>query len=317
MDYISNLKNILTQISKDREILRNELRNYPDGKLMLFKNHGKLQKSIIVRENGVNKQRGIGRDPSLIHKLARKRYLHELDDRLMHNHRLISATLKKYKCTEISDIVQALPKHFDKLPEEHLITPAIKQYGKSIGPNPKFDIPLQPAILELDGQTPYDWGNEPYKANTYMENQKRIRMPSGLMVRSKSEAAIASLYLQHKIPFHYDEVLSFARLCHMQIGAFNKGAVHGEFSRNYEHNPRNAIMSPDFIAARKDGKLIYHEHFGLVDDSEYLNEAQEKLRLYAASGIVPWDNLIITYETKDGGIDLNLTEAMLQSKGLI
>ena len=38
----------------------------------------------------------------------------------------------------------------------------------------------------------------------------------------------------------------------------------------------------------------------------------EKLSVYEENGIVPWDNLIITYD-KDGSIDLSIAEALAKA----
>ena len=56
---------------------------------------------------------------------------------------------------------------------------------------------------------------------------------------------------------------------------------------------------PDFtIMHPKTGKLLYWEHFGLMDAPEYRDKAFRKLRIYADHGILPGINLITTYETR-------------------
>ena len=46
-----------------------------------------------------------------------------------------------------------------------------------------------------------------------------------------------------------------------------------------------------------------------MDDPDYRKRNAEKLAAYEENGIVPWDNLIITYDS-DGSIDLSLAEAI-------
>jgi hypothetical protein len=70
---------------------------------------------------------------------------------------------------------------------------------------------------------------------------------------------------------------------------------------------------PDFMIKRpRDGKIIYWEHFGKTDSGGYLSGNEVKLIEFEGVEIAPWDNLIITYDTKDGGIDAKIIEAMIQ-----
>ncbi len=69
---------------------------------------------------------------------------------------------------------------------------------------------------------------------------------------------------------------------------------------------------PDFTIRRKrDGKVIYWEHMGMMYDLESRIDNKRKLEEYEKAGIVPWDNLILTYDTRDGGLRANLIEAMI------
>ena len=71
---------------------------------------------------------------------------------------------------------------------------------------------------------------------------------------------------------------------------------------------------PDFTILRKsDRKIIYWEHMGMMDDLEYRIDNKRKLEEYENFDIVPWDNLILTYDTVSGGLHANLIEAMIQS----
>ena len=57
-------------------------------------------------------------------------------------------------------------------------------------------------------------------------------------------------------------------------------------------------MYPDFTFLRKrDGKEIYWEHDGRMDDPDYAEKAIRKINTYIANGIFPGDNLIVSYES--------------------
>lgn len=44
-------------------------------------------------------------------------------------------------------------------------------------------------------------------------------------------------------------------------------------------------------------KEMYWEHLGMMDDSNYVENALQKIALYEQNGIFPGKNLILTYET--------------------
>ena len=69
---------------------------------------------------------------------------------------------------------------------------------------------------------------------------------------------------------------------------------------------------PDFTIRRAhDGSIIYWEHLGMISDKEYMCHNRRKFEDYEEYGIVPWRNLIITYGTEDGGINMKIVDAMI------
>jgi hypothetical protein len=152
-------------------------------------------------------------------------------------------------------------------------------------PNPSRDpgIEVRYPVTDTGGMTPEEWGALPYRENTSFCENKIHYSSRAIACRSKSEMAILELYDNLGIPFHYDETLQLS----------------GEY------------VSPDFIGARSDGKLIYHEHFGL-NDPEYIKRAARKTELYRNASIIQGKNLICTYDREDGSINLALIEAMIK-----
>ena len=70
---------------------------------------------------------------------------------------------------------------------------------------------------------------------------------------------------------------------------------------------------PDFTIKRpRDGKIIYWEHLGKVNDQGYLNDNKHKFDVYERYGIVPWDNLIISFSQSDYGINEKLIDGLIQ-----
>lgn len=89
-------------------------------------------------------------------------------------------------------------------------------------------------------------------------------------VRSKSEVMIANALLQAKLPYRYE--------CQLRLDS--------------------RVIYPDFTILRmRDRKEVYWEHFGMMDDTEYLNAALQRISMYETNGIFPGEQLVLTFET--------------------
>lgn len=125
------------------------------------------------------------------------------------------------------------------------------------------------------------WENEPYRISDYKPEMRRHLTSSGQKVRSKSEIIIAEKLHEYGIPFRYEQILT--------IGG-------REFA-------------PDFTIRSSSGKIFYWEHFGMTHDENYINYNRWKQGQYEQAGIVPWDNLIVTYDSEDGILNIPLIES--------
>ena len=106
-------------------------------------------------------------------------------------------------------------------------------------------------------------------------------------MRSKNEVLHAETMYRLGIPFRYEPVLHIGK--------------------------RELI--PDFTALRiRDAKIFYMEHCGMPHNKEYMAHHKRKMELYESVGIVPWDNLIVTYGDVHGNVDLRIIESELRSK---
>lgn len=62
------------------------------------------------------------------------------------------------------------------------------------------------------------------------------------------------------------------------------------------------------------GEIIYIEHCGLTNDRDYMRHHKKKLADYENVGIVPWKNLIVTYDDEDGKINMAAVRAEITAK---
>ena len=116
------------------------------------------------------------------------------------------------------------------------------------------------------------WAEAEYERNSGYKENLIVRATNGKYVRSKSEAIIDKVLYRQGIPFRYEDKLVLG----------------------------NAVMYPDFTIRHPDtGKEYCWEHFGMMDNAEYVEHACRKIKQYCDNGIVPSVNLIMTYETKE------------------
>lgn len=129
-----------------------------------------------------------------------------------------------------------------------------------------------------------EWSKSEFKQSTNYPENKIHLAPSGNMVRSKSEMLIDMLLYTNNIPFRYE--------CELELNGI--------------------IIYPDFtIRNPRTGKLLYWEHFGKMDDSEYAHKTARKLNTYISNNIVPNIDLITTYETKNHPLTITTLDNIL------
>ena len=101
----------------------------------------------------------------------------------------------------------------------------------------------------------------------------------GEHMRSKSEVLIANALAEYDIPYKYETELYMESTSSWRYGK---------------------TIYPDFaLLNRRTGRLYFWEHFGMMDDPEYLNKVLSKIELYEENGIYLGINLICTFESHD------------------
>lgn len=130
-----------------------------------------------------------------------------------------------------------------------------------------------------------EWKNRFSRMDGYHPENLRHTSYDGTASRSKNELYIASRLDHYGLTYRWDKPTGIPGLYRV----------------------------PDFTIKRKrDDKTIYWEHMGMMYDLESRIDNKRKLEEYEAAGIVPWDNLILTYDTRDGGLRGELIEAMIR-----
>ncbi len=127
------------------------------------------------------------------------------------------------------------------------------------------------------------WKNQSYTGLDFDDRAHEYYTRQGLRVRSKSEILIADILDDLLIPFLYEKPL------HLNSDTFH----------------------PDFTLLNiRQRKEMYWEHFGMMDDMDYRNNAFSKIRKYEAGGLYRYDSFIWTFETGKNPIETKVIRKM-------
>ena len=119
-----------------------------------------------------------------------------------------------------------------------------------------------------------EWLNSKGPEQILIGSEPNIKTIRGELVRSKSEAIIDNCLYSHGLVFQYERGLYLP-------------------ANNYAVFPDFTIL---LLATMEE---FYWEHFGMMDDPDYADNALKKISNYIQNGIIPGKNLICTFETRN------------------
>ena len=143
---------------------------------------------------------------------------------------------------------------------------------------------IEPFSL-TDEQFRAEWEQCEYRGKEFWDDGVEIYTDKGERVRSKSEKIIADKLYRENIPYRYEYPLEI---------------------------PGAGTIYPDFtiLDVRKRRNIIF-EHFGLMDNEEYLNNALSKIQMYAQEGYVLGDNFFMTMESIAKPLDSRVLDGII------
>ena len=148
---------------------------------------------------------------------------------------------------------------------------------------------VEPITLENDKYA-QKWLQEKEKnlENTSLPpSDKDFFTDKGEHVRSKSEVIIANILNRMGVPYYYEFPLKLKN---------------------------NVTVHPDFCCLNlRTRKEIFWEHFGLMDDNNYSNNAVKKIRNYTENGYFAGDSFIYTMETSDQTLNTKEIEKIVKN----
>ena len=156
---------------------------------------------------------------------------------------------------------------------------------------------ITPAILTNE-QYAARWQDVSWTGRPFASDAPYICTARGERVRSKSEVIIADTLFRYNIPYRYEFPITLKRS--------NSADIRRDFGRSN-------TLYPDFLCLNTRTRTeFYWEHFGLMDSTEYSNNAAGKLRLYTENGILAGRNLIITMETQTEPPSIKALEKLIE-----
>lgn len=190
--------------------------------------------------------------------------------------------LKKYLLLQLKELSHE-KKALDSYLKHHSTKPS--DSAELLTDNPDFQQLLAPFFKPISDIC-NEWLAAPYEKNIQYPEFLIHKSISGNLLRSKSEALIDMLLFTNKIPFRYECALSLNDL----------------------------TFFPDFtILHPKTGQIYYWEHFGMMDNPSYRQKTFEKLQIYANFGLLPFHQLITTYETKNSPLNMDTVQNIIQN----
>lgn len=130
------------------------------------------------------------------------------------------------------------------------------------------------------------WQSVEYEGKLITNDAQVIVAERGERVRSKSEKIIADKLYMLGIPYRYE--------CPVLLDG-------------------NTRVYPDFTILRMpEREEVYLEHFGMMDDMEYVNKTMYKLSTYERNGIYLGVNLFFTFETSMRPMNTKVLDELLR-----
>ncbi len=260
MRTVEMLENRMKMLKKALKKAGRESGQFPDGHIRLSSCRGKMR-YYHIRPGQVGDGTYIPQgNEGLIKQLAQKeynvRFLRTAGDELA----ILKNTAKKLRASSADFAYEGMRQG---------LKPFVKPY------------------FEPDEQYVGNWQATKYKECSYRPEARIYKTEKGEMVRSKSEALIASILWNLGVPYHYEKPLRLAG---------------------------GKTRYPDFTLLHVGERKVYYlEHFGRMDDPDYIRGFYKKIHEYSGNGIYLGVNLLATFESLEKPLDMDATKTMLRA----
>lgn len=209
----------LERYQEMKQRYQKELTGLPKGKLAVHRAKGRAYYNRISGKESLY----LGSESNeIVQALKRRRFLETSIKNIENNQALMRSYLQQYRSVNPADVMELLPKTY--------------QTDETFG--------------MADFMDAEKWEAAPYEKSEKRPERLSHRTIKGDLVRSKSEAIIANILYNMKIPYHYEESLWLG----------------------------HELIAPDFkIAVRSESRFKLLEHCGMMSDPKYRQDFKWKL----------------------------------------
>lgn len=270
---IKDIDREISNITYQIKMVKNILADLPNGEIVC-RSSGKYQKLYCHR--GSAYEYISKKDVTKINLYSKTRYYKTLLREYEEKLKALMVLRTKFSDYNYTDKLLSDPKYGEMILnaiDEKHIYENLK--GKNLG---KGDSDKEDFVKR--------WLLEEYETNPNHPENLTHRTADGKLVRSKSEQLIAMCLQNHGIPYRYEAKLDFGGI-----------AIYPDFT----------FLNPLTLETK------YWEHFGMMDNDKYRNNAFHKLQTYCDNEIYPSIHLITTFETNQNPLDLQTIENIIKS----
>lgn len=144
---------------------------------------------------------------------------------------------------------------------------------------------VKPLVLTNEAYAEW-WSSQEFTPRKISDTDISYPTERGERVRSKSEKIIADMLFARGVPYYYEFPLHLT----------GWGDVYPDFR----------VLN---VRTRKEYRL---EHFGMMDNPEYVAGFLRKMRMYEQNGYFPGDNLLFTLETSREPLEPEIVGELIQ-----
>ena len=131
-----------------------------------------------------------------------------------------------------------------------------------------------------------EWEKEEYETNPNFPEDLKYKTMRGELVRSKSEVIIANTLYVAGIPYRYE--------CRLDTEGDRR-------------------VYPDFTVKKpRTGEIVVWEHFGMMGQESYRDNAAFKMGEYLREGFYPGVNMIVTFESAERALDVEVVDMWIR-----
>jgi len=269
--YKDQMDFLLQEMQRLLDSYNKELEQSATGHLVVSSTRGKRYYYQNLEGAESYTKVSLNNKPEAVRELARKEFLVRSSEALSSNIRIIGNALKHYRDEQLDALKAKMHKAYLDLPDEYFLCSDFEGAGNY-------------SQRDDYSKRRHDaWAAEDYEMSSFNPEGRRFPTSRGLMVRSKSEQHIAEQLYKYDVPFRYEQMLHLDEL----------------------------NFSVDFTFQAFNNDEFYWEHAGMMDLKEYAYRHNRKMRYFEANEIVPWKNLIVTYDV-NGVVNIPFINSIIE-----